>query len=90
MTKRDVVRWFNRNYKGTIDAIAILLFVISGFSIFFGIFNLLLVGLVFRYWGILLFILGVLCGMAGNWLFEFSHTKTQIRKIYRRLVKNYR
>lgn len=90
MTKRDVARWFNKNYKGAIDMIAILLFVIGGFSVFFGVFNLLLVGMVFRYWGILLFAIGVLSLMAGDWLFEFSHTKTQIRKACRKLVKNFR
>lgn len=90
MTKRDVERWFYRNYKGTVDAIAILLFVISGISLLLGMFNLLLVGIVFRYWAILLFILGALTGMAADWLFEFSHTKTQIRKVYRKLVKNFK
>ena len=90
MTKRDVARWFYRNYKGAIDAIAILLFAISGISLFFGIFSLLLVGMIFRYWAILLFVFGALTGMAADWLFEFSHTKTEIRKIYRKLVKNYK
>lgn len=90
MTKRDVTRWFYRNYKGTVDAIAILLFVISGISLFLAMFNLLLVGMIFRYWAILLFLLGVLTGGAANWLFEFSHTKTQIRKVYRKMVKNFK
>lgn len=90
MTKRDVARWFYKNYKGAIDAIAILLFAISGISLLFGIFSLLLVGMIFRYWAILLFVFGALTGIAADWLFEFSHTKTEIRKIYRKLVKNYR
>lgn len=88
MKKRDVVRWFNENYKGAIDLIAILLFVLSGLFIFSGGFCLLLVSKELQYVGMLLILIGGLCWYAGDWIFEFSHTKTQIKRIYRRLVKN--